>query len=189
MRVAFVTGNKGKFAEARERLASAGIELAQLDLKPVEIQADSLEEIARAKAEWVAARHEGPFLVDDGGLFVAALHDFPGVYSAFALKTIGPRGILKLMEGVEDRRARFQAVVGYRDATGALSFFKGVCEGRLLREMRDAGHGFGFDPIFVPDGRAETFAELPIAVKNELSHRGRALDALVASLKRGTARP
>lgn len=181
-RIAFVTSNKGKLEEARDRLALVGRDVEQLDLKAVEIQADSLEEVARAKAEWVAARHEGPFFVDDAGLFVDALHGFPGVYSAFALKTIGVDGVLRLMRGVADRGARFEAVIAYREPDHPLALFKGVALGTLADAPRSAGHGFGFDPVFVPAGRSETFAELPTAVKNSLSHRGRALDQLVAHL-------
>ena len=183
MKLVFVTGNKGKAHEAQTALAPLGIEVEARDLKPVEIQGDALEEIARAKCEVLAGKVEGPFIVDDGGLFVHALKDFPGQYSAFILRTLGVPGILKLMEGVEDRRARFAAVVAYHDGKD-VRVFPGRCDGRLAHAPRSTGHGFGFDPIFVPDGEEKTFAELPAEAKNRMSHRGRALAGLVAHLGR-----
>ena len=183
MKLVFVTGNKGKAHEAQTALSPLGIDVEPRDLKPVEIQGDTLEEIARAKCAVLAGKVDGPFLVDDGGLFVHVLKDFPGQYSAFVLKTLGVPGVLKLMEGVEDRRAHFAAVVALHDGTG-IHAFAGRCDGRLLAEPRSAGHGFGFDPIFVPEGETKTFAELPAETKNRLSHRGRALAGLVAHLRR-----
>ncbi len=182
MRLTFVTSNKGKLHEATTALSPLGIEVVGSDLKPVEIQADTLEEIARAKCEVLVGRLPAPFIVDDGGLFVHHLKGFPGVFSAHALQTIGVPGILKLMEGVEERRAHFAAVVGYHDGAQT-RLFPGRCEGRLLHAPRSQGHGFGFDPIFVPEGFDQTFAELPAEVKNRVSHRGQALAGLVAHLR------
>lgn len=182
MKLTFVTGNKGKAHEAAVALAPLGHEVAAVDLDPVEIQADTLEEVARAKCEVLVGKLPAPFFVDDGGLFVHALHDFPGVFSAHALKRIGVAGILKLMEGVEDRRAHFAAVIGYYDGE-RIRTFSGRCDGALATAPRSTGHGFGFDPIFIPDGHAQTFGELPAEVKNRLSHRGRALAQLVEHLR------
>ena len=183
VKLVFVTGNKGKAHEAQTALQPLGIEVEARDLKPVEIQGETLEEIARAKCEALVGKLPAPFIVDDGGLFVHALKDFPGVFSAHALKSIGVPGVLKLMEGVEDRRAHFAAVVGLHDGE-RVHLFPGRCDGRLLTAPRSKGHGFGFDPIFVPDGETQTFAELPAETKNRLSHRGRALAGLVAHLRR-----
>jgi XTP/dITP diphosphohydrolase len=183
MRLTFVTSNKGKLHEARTALEPLGIEIVGSDLRPVEIQGDTLDEISRAKCEVLVGRLEPPFIVDDGGLFVDALHDFPGVFSAHALKTIGVPGILKLMEGVADRRARFAAVVSLYDGA-RVHAFAGRCDGALTTAPATAGHGFGFDPIFVPEGQERTFAELPAEYKNRFSHRGRALAGLVAHLTR-----
>lgn len=182
MRLTFVTGNKGKLHEATAALRPLGIEVVGSDLKPVEIQGETLEEIGRAKCEVLVGRAEAPFIVDDGGLFVEALQGFPGVFSAHALKTIGVPGILKLMSGVEDRRARFQATVAYHDGR-ATRLFSGRCDGTLTTAPRGGGHGFGFDPIFVPEGETRAFSELPAEEKNRYSHRGRALAQLVEHLR------
>lgn len=182
MRLTFVTGNKGKLHEATEALAPLGIEVVGSDLRPVEVQADSLHEVSRAKCEVLVGRLPPPFIVDDGGLFVPALNDFPGVYSAHALRTLGVPGLLKLMDGVADRRARFEAVISFFGGDD-IKMLHGRCDGTLATAPRAAGHGFGFDPIFVPEGQERTFAELPAAYKNRFSHRGRALAALAAHLR------
>lgn len=182
-RLSFVTGNKGKFEEFAHALAPLDINVAQAKVDVVEIQADTLEAVAQAKLTSAAEAVGGPVVVDDAGLFIDALQDFPGVYSAFALKTIGLTGILRLLEIEDDRRARFEAVIGYRDDTGEDHFFKGTCPGSISMSPRSGGHGFGFDPIFMPEGREETFAELPLDEKNRLSHRGKALAAFLAHLR------
>lgn len=182
MRVAFVTGNKGKLHEAQTALAPLGHEVVPADLHPVEIQAETLEEISRAKCQVLIGKLAPPFFVDDGGLFVDALHGFPGVFSAHTLKRIGVPGILKLMDGVADRRAHFACVVSYYDGAEIRSFV-GRCDGALALAPRSEGHGFGFDPIFVPDGFAQTFGELDAETKNRISHRGKALAQLVAHLR------
>lgn len=182
MRITFVTGNKGKLHEAQVALAPLGHDIVSADLHPIEIQGETLEEIAHAKCEVLIGKLPAPFFVDDGGLFVAALNGFPGVFSAHALKRIGVPGILKLMEGVPDRRAHFACVVTYYDGQ-TIHSFSGRCDGTLATAPRSDGHGFGFDPIFVPDGHAQTFGELSAQIKNKISHRGKALAQLMAHLQ------
>lgn len=184
LRITFVTGNKGKLHEAQVALEPLGHEVVPADLHPVEIQGETLEEISRAKCEVLRGKLAPPFFVDDGGLFVDALQGFPGVFSAHALKKIGAPGILKLMEGVSDRRAHFACVVTYDDGS-ALRSFPGRCDGSISHAARSRGHGFGFDPIFVPEGHSQTFAEMDATIKNRISHRGRALAGLVEHLRSG----
>lgn len=202
MRITFVTGNKGKLHEAQIALEPLGHEIVGSDLRPVEIQADTLEEISRAKCDVLLGQLAAPFFVDDGGLFVDALQGFPGVFSAHALKRIGVPGILKLMDGIADRRAHFACVVSYHDGARTHTF-AGRCDGTLTTAPRSVGHGFGFDPIFTPEkgvwgvcppeSRSEledkTFAELPADAKNRISHRGQALAQLAAHLRAPVAQP
>ena len=185
MRITFVTGNKGKLHEAQVALAPLGHDVVAADLHPVEIQGETLEEISRAKCDVLVGKLPAPFFVDDGGLFIDALHGFPGVFSAHALKKIGVPGVLKLMDGASDRRAHFACVVTYHDGERAHSF-SGRCDGTLAAAPRSQGHGFGFDPIFIPDGHHETFGELSAETKNRISHRGKALAKLVAHLSRNS---
>ena len=113
-------------------------------------------------------------------MFVDALKGFPGVYSAYGQKTIGNEGILKLMEGVDDRAAVFKCCIGCRigDETVIVT---GKCPGVILDSARGDG-GFGYDPIFSPDGE-HSFAEIPVEEKNVISHRGVATRMLVEELR------
>ena len=180
MRLAFVTSNPGKVEEARKYFEPLGVEVYQLRVEYPEIQADTLEEVAEYGVKWLAERIGEPFFLDDSGLFVEALRGFPGVYSAYVYKTLGYRGILKLLEGETNRRAYFKSVIAYWD--GELHIFTGRVDGEITTEPRGRG-GFGFDPVFKPDGFAKTFAEMTTEEKNEISHRGRALRAFAEWLK------
>lgn len=183
MRLTFVTGNPGKFSEAKRLLGSIA-DLEQDTNGYLEPQVDTLEAVARHGLDEVGRRLDTPFFLEDAGLFVDALGGFPGVYSAYVFRTLGWAGVLKLLEGIDDeaRTARFTAVVGYRDAHGQDHLFRGDAEGRILHDGRGEG-GFGFDPIFTAaDGDGRSFAELDHQEKAALSHRGAALRKLVAHL-------
>lgn len=176
--ITFATGNEGKLEEARALLAPREVE--GWDEGYPEVQADTLEAVCRFGLEHLAGRIEPPFLLEDAGLFVDAWDGFPGVYSSYVFGTLGNEGLLSLMAGVEERSARFRSVVGLHDGDRA-RLFEGVVEGTIAREARGEG-GFGFDPVFVPEGRERTFAELSASEKNELSHRSRALEAMAEAL-------
>lgn len=170
-----ITRNINKFNEARKVLANYGISTAMLKIKTIEIQDEKLENIAKIRAQDALKKCNLPLIVEDAGLFIKYLNGFPGPYSSYVYKTIGYRGILKLMEGVEDRDAYFESAVAYMSPKENLRIFIGIVEGRIAREARGKS-GFGFDPIFEPNGGGgKTFAEMTINEKNKLSHRSRAL--------------
>ncbi len=173
----FITGNKGKYEEARRILGEYGLEL-YLDSKrrKVEIQSESLEEIVDFALVHLECAPDEACIIEDDGLFIEALGGFPGPYSAYVYKTIGLKGVLKLMEGVSNRRAYFKSVVGVKIG-GERALFTGVVHGFISERERGVG-GFGFDPIFIPEGHDRTFAELGVEVKNKISHRARAFRAL-----------
>ena len=180
----FITGNPGKVQELQHLLASQGITVVQDDQGYPEIQADSLEEVAAAGAEHlIAAGVKAPFVLEDAGLFVSALRGFPGVYSRYALDTIGYAGILRLMRDVELelRTATFQACLTHVAADGTITHHHGACKGRIADQAAGRG-GFGFDPVFIPDGHDRTFAEMTPEEKGALSHRGAAARAFVGWL-------
>lgn len=184
MTLRFVTGNKGKVEEARAALQPLGIALEQVALPHPEVQADTLEEVARERARWLRGKVPEPFFVDDAGLFVDALRGFPGVYSAYVHRTLGWQGLLTLLAGQRDRRARFACALAHMGAGAAEPrLFRGECVGRIAEEPRGA-QGFGFDPVFVPEGHDRTFAQMGPEEKDPLSHRGRALAAMAASFAR-----
>jgi XTP/dITP diphosphohydrolase len=176
--VFFATNNINKFNEARKVLGEYGIAAGMLRVKNLEVQSDSLEEIARASVADAFERCHLPIIVEDAGLFIEALSGFPGPYAAYVYKTIGNDGLLKLMRDIENRKARFQSVITYLSAkTGSPICFGGEVAGEIVEEERrkDRESGFGFDPIFKPVNSARTFAEMDTAEKNKCSHRARAL--------------
>lgn len=183
MRLTFVTGNPGKVEEARAHLEPLGIEVDQDDRGYPEVQAPDLETVARVGADYLHGRVDGPFVLEDAGLFVKALAGFPGVYSSYVHDTLGLDGLLRLLEDERDRSARFESVLALVDAEGHFHLFEGRCRGRIAEEALEGPHGFGFDPVFVPDGREEPFSRLPPEEKDELGHRGAALRALADHLE------
>ena len=176
--VFFATGNVNKFNEARSILSPYGIAVGMLRVKGDEIQSDSLKEIAQTSAINAYKRSRLPIFVEDAGLFIDALSGFPGPYAAYVYKTIHNSGILKLMENVKDRRAKFQSVIAYCDETLCEpECFDGESKGEItLKERKPQGKtAFGFDPIFQPAGSTKSFAEMTIEEKNGFSHRARAI--------------
>lgn len=172
--VLFVSANAHKLEEANEALAPYGLRLKMAQIEKVEIQADSLEAIASFAATLAAERSGKAVVCEDSGLFIDALGGFPGPYSSYSFKTLGCKGILKLMEGMTNRQGRFQSALSFCKPGNAPITFVGTAEGSISDQQRGSV-GFGFDPIFVPaagDGR--TFAQMEIAEKGRLSHRGEA---------------
>ena len=175
--VFFATGNIHKFHEARIILTGLDIAVGMLRMKDTEIQSDSLKEIAQASARDVYSRCGLPVIVEDAGLFVDALKGFPGPYAAYVYKTVGNKGLLKLLEGAENRKAWFKSAIAYCESEKAPVVFEGEAEGEItVAERVGSGKsGFGFDPVFKPDGSAKTFAEMTLEEKNCFSHRANAV--------------
>ncbi|MEM4367007.1 MAG: XTP/dITP diphosphatase [Candidatus Anstonellales archaeon] len=173
----FITGNPGKAKEAREIL---GIRIVQKDIGLQEIRADRVEDVAQRKAEDAYSILKKPLIVEDSGLFIKALNGFPGTCSSYVFKTIGIKGILKLMEGVKDRKAEFRCAVGYASSKG-IKVFVGTTEGSIALHPKGK-NGFGFDPIFIPEGSKKTYAE-SIVLKNLSSHRHNALKQLALYMR------
>jgi XTP/dITP diphosphohydrolase len=176
----FATSNKGKFAEAEKVLSALGIPILHFEFHHNEIRSDRLEDIAKEAAEEAFRQCQEPVFVEDSGLFIKSLNGFPGTYSAWVLKKIGVPGILKLMAGAKDRSAYFEACIAYADGSG-IKIFSGRCSG-TISEVPRGSSGFGYDPIFVPEGVDLTFGQ-NIELKNKLSHRYISLLELSKSLK------
>jgi len=173
----FATGNFHKFDEARIILAGYNIAVGMLRVKNIEIQSDSLKEIAEVSVKDAFNRCHLPVIVEDAGLFVDALKGFPGPYAAYVYHTISNPGMLKLMENVEDRKATFRSAIAYYDGKSEPVCFEGEAVGRIS-DYEIWGHlktGFGFDPIFHPKGNKKNFAEMTIEEKNGFSHRANAI--------------
>ncbi|MBX5327847.1 MAG: XTP/dITP diphosphatase [Candidatus Bathyarchaeota archaeon] len=174
----FATNNVNKFNEARMVFGEYKIAVGMLRVKTLEVQSDSLEEIAKASVIEAFRKCNLPVIVEDAGLFVEALNGFPGPYAAYVYKTIGNKGLLQLMEKTENRRAVFQSAIAYYSADLESPIcFKGEVVGEISRKERVANNssGFGFDPVFQPVNIGKTFAEMTIKEKNKYSHRAKAL--------------
>ena len=183
MKILIATGNRHKLGELRVLLNVAGIEFVGTDAfanlpDPVE-DADTFEGNALIKARTLSEATGLWTLADDSGLEVDALGGEPGVLSA---RYAGKHGdtpannakLLRELSGKADRRARFRCAVALVAPDGRSWTVDGTCEGHIIHAESGAG-GFGYDPLFVPEGYAETFAQLGPDVKNGLSHRGKAV--------------
>jgi XTP/dITP diphosphohydrolase len=183
------TRNAHKVAEIREILG-AGFEVLDLSsiagVGEVEETGVTFEENATLKALAVSGHFDGWVIADDSGLEVDALRGAPGVWSARfsgdgATDASNRALLLEKLEGVrgKDRSARFRCVIVLARAGRKIAAFSGSVEGVIINQEKGSG-GFGYDPLFVPEGHCETFAQLGADVKNALSHRARALAGLLA---------
>lgn len=194
-RLLVATRNRGKLREIVSYLEDLPLEIMGLgdfpDLPSVEETGSTFLENARTKALAAASRTGVPSLADDSGLEVEALGGAPGVISS---RYGGREGddaaniarLLREMEGVpEERRgARFVCVLVLAHPDGRWVSLEGTCPGRIAEAPRGK-RGFGYDPVFIPEGLDRTMAQLSLEEKNSLSHRGRALRALSEMLRRG----
>ncbi|MHA1116640.1 MAG: XTP/dITP diphosphatase, partial [Candidatus Heimdallarchaeaceae archaeon] len=183
----FNTNNKHKFEEVRRLFQESNVkyEVKQLNMKPIEIQAENLKDVAIFKLKSIKQDIEGSVLVEDAGFFVdKPLNGFPGVYSSYVMKTIGNEGILKLIDDFEATQAHFTAVIAfYYKPLDDIFIFEGNVHGKVS-PIKKGNQGFGFDPIFLPNECPDkTFAQLSTKEKNQISHRGRALKKLIEFLK------
>lgn len=185
MKLVFATHNPGKLKEVREMLAPKYEVIGLHDLNDYEDiieDAPTLEGNAIIKAQTVWQRHGLPCFSDDTGLEIDALNGAPGVYSA---RYAGPPKdaqdnmdkVLHELEGINDRGAQFRTAVALQ-WNGEYKIFNGIVRGSIATERRGA-KGFGYDPIFIPEGFPTSFAQMDAAAKNAISHRGRAIKALV----------
>ena len=180
--IGIVTSNKGKMQEFQAGLEPLGFKVAQVDVDCDEIQTDTLEEVVQSCVAQVELMGYTDFILDDSGLFLHDYSGFPGVYSSHAFKTIGCKGILKLLDREPERSAHFECVIGCVIQDVGRIVVKGSCPGWIDYSERGKA-GFGFDPIFVPDGSSKSFAEMDMDEKNKVSHRGIAMKLLVEQLK------
>jgi len=191
------TGNKGKVLEFQSLLAPAGFSLLTPEdigfTAEVEETGDTFVTNALIKARALAAHTSHPVLADDSGLEVDALGGAPGVYSA---RYAGPETdasgkpvpqavanrskLMRALAGKTNRSARFRCVLCHLVPGREPVFFHGVCEGRIADAERGGG-GFGYDPLFIPEGFDQSFGELSHAVKDAMSHRGLAVAAFLRS--------
>jgi len=187
--ILLATGNKHKLSEVRDILGPLGIHVLGGDdvggIPDVVEDRDTFTGNAVKKALTIAELTGRIVLADDSGLEVMALHGAPGVYSA---RYAGEHGnskanivkLLRELDGVTDRRARFVCVMALAGPDGVLGTAEGEVRGHIIHEPR-GDNGFGYDPVFMPGGCDRTFAQLAAVVKNGMSHRGNALQAALSA--------
>lgn len=190
MKLVFATNNRHKLEEITRMLKDKYeiISLEEIGCRE-EIPEDyeTLQENALEKARYVKEHYGYDCFADDTGLEIEALGNRPGVYSA---RYAGPaknsednmHKVLGEMKGEENRKARFRTVIALL-LDGEEHFFEGIVEGKIL-EQQQGEIGFGYDPIFCPEGYRQSFAEMPMEQKNQISHRGQAVRKLAEFLSR-----
>lgn len=189
MKLVFATNNANKLEEVQ---AAAPKSITILSLKDIGCHEDipedqdTIEGNSAQKVRYIKEHYGYDCFADDTGLLVEALNGAPGVYSA---RYAGPQksstdNMAKLLDALKkqtNRNAHFKTVISLLIGD-QLQQFTGICEGQITTK-KQGEKGFGYDPIFQPEGYEQTFAELSMAVKNEISHRGRALKKLINFLK------
>lgn len=202
MKIVFATNNKHKLDEIRDILGPSFEVLSLNDLgchDDIPETGTTLEENALQKAQYIYDKYHCNVFADDTGLEVEALGGEPGVYSARYAAIKNPNAqshdseanmdtLLKELQGKDNRNARFRTVIALiltppTGGHGRSCSFSGIVEGEIIRERR-GGEGFGYDPIFQPEGYDKTFAELGNDIKNTISHRARAVAKLAAHLRK-----
>jgi len=188
MKLVFATHNQNKVKEVQLLLPESIHILSLNDIgchEEIPEIADSLEGNAILKANFVTARYGYDCFADDTGLLVDALNGAPGVLSARYAgnennSEANMNKLLNALRNYSNRKAQFKTVIAL-NLNSAQYLFEGQVQGEITSEKR-GNHGFGYDPIFKPDGFEETFAELPIAIKNSISHRAKAVKKLLLFL-------
>jgi XTP/dITP diphosphohydrolase len=193
MQLIVATRNAHKTREI-EKILGSGLAVQDLTAHPeiseITESGTSFEENAKLKAIAVSKKLPGLVVADDSGLEVEALHGAPGIHSARYAGTNASdkEKIAKLLRQFSkmdaksgQRRARFRCVLAIARDGHVLATFEGIVEGKIAERARGS-HGFGYDPIFIPNGFEETFAELSEDVKNSISHRAKAIRKLQAKL-------
>ncbi|SEK44175.1 XTP/dITP diphosphohydrolase [Maribacter orientalis] len=188
MKLVFATHNSNKLKEIQQLLPEF-IELISLDMlgcmDEIPETANTLEGNAKLKADFITNTYQLPCFADDTGLLVNSLNGEPGVYSAryAGEQNDSQANMAKLLNNLknkEDRTAHFKTVIAL-NINGETHIFEGKVIGEITTSQK-GNHGFGYDPIFKPNGYKETFAELPLSIKNSISHRGQAVQKLIAYL-------
>lgn len=189
LKLVFATNNKHKLEEVQAMLTNFEIvSLADINcFEEIPETAETLEGNAILKANFITEQYGLNCFADDTGLEVEALNNEPGVYSArYAGEDNNAEAnmnkLLQHLENIQNRKAQFKTAIAL-NIQGKQFIFEGICKGTIMKEKR-GGSGFGYDPIFMPDGFNRSFAEMNLTEKASISHRGKAVEKLVAFLNK-----
>ena len=167
----FASSNEHKFQEAERILANLGMQINLFKTTLEEIQSNNLNDIAEKKAINAYDLIQKPVIIEDDGLFINTLNGFPGPYSSYVYDTIGNKGIMNLLENSEIRDAKFVSIIAYCDNDYGVKLFESSIPGKISSIIEKGG--WGYDPIFIPDGESKTYAN--VSDKDKFSHRAAAL--------------
>lgn len=173
----FITGNKNKFEEAKSIIT----DLNQFKLDLPEIQNIDPKMIIKAKLLEAFKHKKGKFIVEDTSLYLNCLNGLPGPLIKWFLETIGNDGLYNIAKKLNNFKAEAKTVIGYAKNKKEIKFFKGIIKGRIVPSKGE--QGFGWDPIFKPNGFNKTFAEMTAEEKNKISMRRVALNKLRQQLR------
>ena len=167
----FASSNEHKFQEAERILANLGMQINLFKTTLEEIQSNNLNDIAEKKAINAYDLIQKPVIIEDDGLFINSLNGFPGPYSSYVYDTIGNKGIMDLLENSKVRDAKFVSIIAYCDNDCDVKLFESSIPGKISSIIEKGG--WGYDPIFIPDGESKTYAN--VSDKDKFSHRSAAL--------------
>ena len=154
-KITYVTGNWAKILSARQILEPLGYEVEQIKMDVPELQSDLIEDVAKYSAKWASDKLKCDVLKNDSGLCVDALNGFPGPYTHYVDDTLKEDGILKLLEGVENREAHFEEVLANCEYGKEPVVFKSITKGTIAKE-KSGEYGWSWDFIFIPEGETKT---------------------------------
>lgn len=172
MSLYFITGNKGKLEEVKAIIP----EVEQLDIDLPEVQGIDPHEIIKTKLIEATKEYEGSFIVEDTSLYLECLNGLPGPLIKWFIKAMGNEGLWNITEKLGNPKAEAKVIIGYAKSKDVISFYEGCLQGTIVKPRGD--NGFGWDPIFQPEGYTKTFAEMTQEEKNEISMRRVAVNKL-----------
>ena len=167
----FASSNENKFQEAERILSDLGVQINFYKTILEEIQSNDLNDIAEKKAIIAYDLIQKPVIIEDDGLFINSLNGFPGPYSSYAYDTIGNKGIMNLLENSQVRDANFVSIIAYCDNDYGVKLFESSIPGKISSVIEKGG--WGYDPIFIPNGESKTYAN--VSDKDKFSHRAASL--------------
>jgi inosine triphosphate pyrophosphatase len=171
MKLYFITGNTGKFNEAKEILPM--LERSEIDLQ--EIQSMNSKEVIEAKLKEAFKHHQGPFIVEDISVSFDCLNGLPGPLIKWFLETIGNQGMYEIVQDKDNNKATVTCSIGYAKDPETIKYFQASIRGEIVNP---SGEGFGWDPIFKPEGYDKTYGDMDAGEKNAISMRKLALTKL-----------
>jgi len=174
----FITGNRNKFREAQKIIPS----LRQLNIDLPEIQEIDPQKIIEAKLKEAFQHKKGRFIVEDTSLYLDCLNDLPGPLIKWFLQSLGNQGLFELADKFKNYQATAKTVIGYAKNSQEIYYFEGVLKGTIIAPQGKSG--FGWDPIFQPQGYQKSLAKLSLDEKNAISMRRQALNRLQEFLRK-----